>query len=124
MVAKCCVQTPVRTEICPPGVDCEGNKIVDMYGFEGRYRPLGDCPWTHLPTILYPQRHFDFQIDADGEYEFQWRSLRHGVKFAGGTSVYSTVPGPWSDSVIFSASVAPPIKGEPAKIVLAPGSVC
>jgi hypothetical protein len=120
----CCVQTPVAMHVCYPGTDCENQKILDMYGFHAQYRPLGSCAWIDLPVVKYPTRCIEFRVDADGEYEFRWRALRHGVKWSGGQEVYSTVPGPWSPETVFSAAVAPPIAGQAANVILAPGTVC
>jgi hypothetical protein len=119
--------TPVRMAIQTVGTDCEGNKIDDMYGFQGRYKSLGDTSWVELDVILYPQKVFDFGVPVDGEIEFQWRALRHGVKWQPGTgsaAVYSTIPGPWSDSTVISVACAAPVKGQPATVELTPNCVC
>jgi hypothetical protein len=120
MPKTCCSATPVCVEICYPGVDCENQKILDMYGAEFRYRALAaDCVWVDLGVgCLYPNKHFEFLVDADGEYEIQWRPIRHVVKTSGDTTVKSTKQGPWSKSTIISVATAPPIQGEPAKVIL------
>lgn len=121
----CChKKTPVRMEICYPGLDCEGQKILNMYGAQARIRALvSDCEWTDIPAIQYPNKCFDFSVDPDGEYEFQWRPLRHGVKWGGGQEAYSTIPGPWSESTVFSVACAAPVQGEPAIVSFSPGCV-
>jgi hypothetical protein len=122
----CREATPVRFRTQTVALDCEGNKILDMYGLQGRYKALGDVHWTETPIVIYPGRCIDVEVPIDGEIEFQWRSLRHGVKWQpgdGSAAVYSTVPSPWSESTIVSIACAAPVQGDPATVEMSPGCI-
>ena len=113
--------TKIAVRVCYPGVDTDGSKITNMAGGKGRVRALAaDCTWVEVPGITYPYKEFVFEVDADGEYEFQWAAGRNAAKEADGAAVSSVVYGPWSDSTVFSSTGAPPVKPEKGKIVMCP----
>ena len=116
---------PVRVGTCYKGVDCEGQDILSMAGMQARYRSTQTgCSWTETPMVPYPKTCVDFTIAPDGEYEVQIRQLRHGVPpGAVGSPAVSTIPGPWSESLIIQASMGVPVQVDPPHLEPVPGCV-